>query len=302
MCPTTLASLPGELVRTACAAAASDGVPLHDRRAQLALARALARLDVVVAAIREVREALRADGHALVAVPGLAAMPRPERDRAVVAVSCLLGTPSPVDLDEQILVWDVRARLDLPEQQRALNVSVSAGQACLHTDSTFASRPERWFGLWCLRPAADGGANVLVDGRRLLDSLAADPAARHVRHVLREQNVPLWDGRRLVPTRVLGRDQHGHLTVRYREDLIERGVHLARLAPDDPVVLALRAFADLLGEPEHRRAVRLDRDEVLFVDNHRMLHAREHFADARRHLLRTRMHEPPLVRLDERAE
>ncbi|AVT38319.1 hypothetical protein C6W10_19850 [Plantactinospora sp. BB1] len=270
------------------------GRRLHRPDVQERLARAaLAQVPGLPAAVRRIRQRLVDDGYAVVGVPGLAAFPDVQRDAAVVAVSALLGRPSPVGETTNLLVWDVRPRPDLPAAQQAANVSISSGEACLHTDATFAPAPERWFGLWCVRPASDGGASVLVDARRVVEAMAAEPGARAAVELLRGTDVPLWNGRTLLPVRVLGGP--GQPLVRYREDLIAEGLRRAGLGPTHPVTEAVDAFARRLGADSHRTRIRLAADEVLLVDNHRTVHAREHFADPERHLLRVRMSEGPVV-------
>jgi alpha-ketoglutarate-dependent taurine dioxygenase len=239
-----------------------------------------------------IRDALAARGFALARTPGFAGLPVAERDRLAVAVAAALGTPSPVGDATGTVVWDVRPRPDLPAGQRAGNISVSSGEACLHTDSTFSARPERWFLLWCVRPAADGGASVLVDSAAVVSRMQAGRARRQALDVLMARDVPMWDGRRVLPVRVLHREGDGTVKVRYRADLLREGLARAGVAEGEPVAAALRTLAAELDDAASRLVVPLAADDLLIVDNHRVLHARQAFTDPRRHLLRVRVHEP----------
>ncbi|QPP05835.1 TauD/TfdA family dioxygenase [Streptomyces bathyalis] len=268
---------------------------LHDAGTQRALAQELLRRADAVPFLDAVLEALHRDGYAVASVPGLAGMAVHARDALVVAASAAIGTPSPVGATDDIVVWDVRPRPELPEAQRRNNISVSDGEACLHTDSAFSSSPERWFGLWCVRPALSGGASVLVDAHRVWEVLGGSGTLRRARDTLLTTDVPMWNGQRLVPVRVFSKAGDGRPMVRYRADLLAQGVRLARLDPAGDIARSLTLLDEVLTEPSLREVVRLEEDQVVFVDNHRVMHAREHFTDPRRHLLRVRMCQGPMA-------
>jgi alpha-ketoglutarate-dependent taurine dioxygenase len=271
----------------------APGAP-HLPEVQRLLAGCLLERPGAAAFFAAVREALDSTGFAVVSLPGFCALPAAERDALAVGVSSVLGTPSPVGGTDDLVVWDVRPRPDLPRAQRRDNISVADGQACLHTDSTFAARPERWFGLWCVRPADHGGASVLVDGRGVWDALGRSAAGRAARDTLLTRSVPMWNGQRLVPVKVFTRTPGDGLIVRYRADLLEQGVRRVRMAAGDPVGVALALLGHTLTDPALATTVRLAESQAVFVDNHRVLHGREHFDDSRRHLLRVRMHHDPV--------
>lgn len=241
-----------------------------------------------------VRGLLERRGYALASMPGLAALPVQQRDTVAVAASAVLGAPSPVGGTSHLLVWDVRPR-PAPPAGRGGGHPFPDGDAGLHTDSAVVPRPERWFGLWCLRPAGDGGACVLADGERVWEALGGQGATVGARETLMMRDAPMWNGQRLIGIRVLSRAADGRLVVRYRADLLERGIRLAAVAADDPLLRALDRLREVLAGPALRETVRLETDQVLFVDNHRVLHGRERFADPGRHLLRIRMGHGPLV-------
>jgi alpha-ketoglutarate-dependent taurine dioxygenase len=242
--------------------------------------------------VRKVQAALTHDGFALTRFAGLEHLSGAAREAVCLAISSLLGTPSPIQSGRKLAVWDVKPRPDLPERYRAASYAFSSGEALMHTDSTFADRPERWFALWCVRPAKDGGASVLIDGRRVISALGRAPEGQAALHTLRTRDIPLWDGAGVRPIRVFGGP--GQPCVRYRTDLVERGVQETGLTPDDSRVTAVAQLDRCLNDESLHYRYPLYAGDVLFVDNHRTLHAREDFTDADRHLLRIRLHETPL--------
>jgi alpha-ketoglutarate-dependent taurine dioxygenase len=264
---------------------------LHDGKSQRALTAALLGRREAPSFFSAVRSAIAADGFALARMPGFAQLAAAEQDMLAVAVAGVLGQPSPVGNATEIIVWDVRPRPELSAAQRARNISVSDGEACLHTDSAFSNVPERWFALWCVRPANDGGESILVDAAAVIDRMTADPALRPAVDTLMTHDVPIWDGQRLLSIRTLVRDGDGKVAIRYRADLLREGLQRAELDPRDPVTEALGALTAELDDEASRVIVPLKADSLLIVDNHRVLHARRHFADPGRHLLRVRMHD-----------
>jgi alpha-ketoglutarate-dependent taurine dioxygenase len=242
--------------------------------------------------VRKVQATLTHDGFAVARFRGLENLSSAAREAVCIAVSSLLGTPNPIQSGRRLVVWNVRPRPDLPERYRASSYAFSSGEALMHTDSTFATRPERWFGLWCVRPARQGGASLLIDGRRVISALERTPEGQAALHTLRTRDIPLWDGSAVCAIRVFGGP--GQPPVRYRTDLVEQGTRQAGLGRDDPRVTSVAQLDRCLNDESLRHRFPLRAGDVLFVDNHRTLHAREHFTDVDRHLLRVRMHETPL--------
>ncbi|MFF3313740.1 TauD/TfdA family dioxygenase [Streptomyces sp. NPDC002952] len=256
-------------------------------------AAALESLPELPSQLAAIRAGLLDEGYVVADVPGLAVLNEQRRDAAVVALSSLMGTPTPVGGATTQIVWSVRPRPELPDKLRAVNFSIAWGEACLHTDSAIIPDPERWFGLWCMQPAADGGASILVDVERVIAALRADTAGRDALALLREARLPMWNGQDdLHWVRLL--DGPRKCAVRYGADLFAEGIQRAGLGADDPRVIALRTFERVLAVPLHRIRIPLKTDQVVFVDNHRVMHAREHFTDVDRCLLRVRLNEPPV--------
>jgi Taurine catabolism dioxygenase TauD, TfdA family len=176
----------------------------------------------------------------------------------VIALCSLMGTPTTVGPDTDLVVWDVRPRPDLSPELRAGNVSVTDGEAQPHTDSAFSPTPEPLISLWCVRPAQDGGASVLIDARAVLARMAAEPAGRAAIGQLTDHDVPLSAGGRLLPTRVLAVDGET-LVMRYRPDLMTPSPDRAG---DDPAGSAAAPECRGAGRRRARRAARGHRGDA----------------------------------------
>lgn len=231
--------------------------------------------------VSAVWEQIDQDGVATIRIAGFAALPRRTYLAVAVAISSLFGIPT-TTLGSAQVVWDVRPG-------EGGNISSSLGAADFHTDSSFRPVPERLFGLWCLRQAKDGGDSMLIDVNDLLRSLDGDDHT--ALSTLSTHVVPFFNGRDLLQDVVLD-TTNSSPKIRYRRDVIEAG--MARKRPPHVVEIgrALDVLAHHLSNPALVKSIRLAEDEVLFVDNHRMLHGRSSFQDPNRHLLRVRVDVP----------
>ncbi|MBL9101911.1 MAG: TauD/TfdA family dioxygenase [Myxococcales bacterium] len=151
----------------------------------------------------------------------------------------------------------------------------------LHTDQPFLERPPRLQLLQCVRPADEGGDNLLADARavfrhleahdaRAADLLASVPVRFHRRQARFE---------RVVDAPIVAR--------RGDDDFLVRGSYFT-LAPHRLPFAAMTEFYRahdkffrLLRDPGHHVRVRLERGDWLIYDNHRSLHARTGFVGPR---------------------
>ena len=78
--------------------------------------------------------------------------------------------------------------------------------------------------------------------------------------------------------------------VRFRYDCLMAGFALRDDLKSNERIWAIEHFRAAAESSVARVAHTLQPDEALIVDNHTMLHARSHFADPDRHLIRVRMH------------
>jgi gamma-butyrobetaine dioxygenase len=139
----------------------------------------------------------------------------------------------------------------------------------LHTDSqSRRGVPPRWQVMLCLHPAAQGGETLLVDTWPLLERIEAEDPELHHALLTRPRRMPFVFGDVVGPTVALrgGGVVFTHSPVPVGDDLEPRLAPWLDRAP--------------------RIELRVAADEVLVVDNHRMLHGRRAFEDPHRRFLR----------------
>ncbi|WP_436761471.1 TauD/TfdA family dioxygenase [Streptosporangium sp. V21-05] len=199
---------------------------------------------------------------------------------AVTDIARRFGTPSARDAGQA--VWEVRPR---PGRGHG-TFSERAGPAPFHTDAQYRARPEDLVCLFVVRPAADGGATLLLGRADAEAGLGRRPHGDLVAAALRR---PRWawtvpeafrsaPGETSPPAAVLPGDG----TLRWRAD---------NLAPRlDPFQRwAAAEFAACLRTAPGSRRIRHAPGGVIIVDNRRVLHARNPFQDPRRLVLRVRL-------------
>lgn len=194
--------------------------------------------------------------------------------RKLLALSRYLG--SPASYCGQRMIADVRPS---PGENSSFH---RGGQAlALHTDKAFIAEPPRVLMLWCCQPDQDGGGITKVcDGLAVFRTLPSElrwaltstmllfkPPA-HVRERAFEGTIVSEHG--------------GKRLLRYRLDLMT--------STEPPSAQFTRALSCLTESLETEATAHLlSRDELLILDNHRILHGRMGIprpALSNRHLLR----------------
>lgn len=200
------------------------------------------------------RDELARQGYARCIAPGLVAVA--ERDPWAVARR-LLGEAQLVEAHP------------IHPVPHGRSFAATSGFTPLHTDSqSRRGVSPRWQVMLCARPAAQGGETLLVDTWPLLERIdAEDPALYHAL-LGRTRRMRFVFGDVVGPTVSLrgGGVVFTHSPVASGDD-VERG---------------LAAWI----ERAPRLELRVGADEVLVVDNHRMLHGRRAFEDPQRRFLR----------------
>jgi choline kinase/alpha-ketoglutarate-dependent taurine dioxygenase len=147
-----------------------------------------------------------------------------------------------------------------------------------HTDNVNLEDPLDYSVLTCLTPAARGGESVLLDGRSVLDALAA--RAPSALTALTSPRRWEWKGIRSgefyeAPILTL----NGRPTWRYLRDyLVEAFAKRGEARPDD-LVRAMDALDEVLQLPALQLELRLDRGHMLLWDDRRLFHGRRPFED-----------------------
>lgn len=149
-----------------------------------------------------------------------------------------------------------------------------------HTDQPFLTHPPRYQLLHCMRAAATGGDNYVVDGllaARYLEAIDAEAFATLCRtpvHFHRRQR----QFESLVVAPILHFGEDGFL-IRY--SYFTMAPQRLPFAQMDGWFRAYRRFAEIVRDPAHHYSLRLLPGDFLLYDNHRMLHARTAFTGSR---------------------
>jgi alpha-ketoglutarate-dependent taurine dioxygenase len=245
-----------------------------------------------LAAMQPVAMALEeGPGFAVIEGLGLERYGREGIRAAYWALGRCLGEPLEQNVEGDLL-YDVRdTGRDVAEGAR---FSVTNAESTFHIDSAFSPQIPDYVGLLCLRSARTGGQSQLVSAYALHDALLEEcPEVldalygdfcfdRRGQYQAGEDPVhraPIlaWDGR--------------ELTMRYLRYYIEVGHERAEVALNEEQTRALAVVEGLLQRPEFRVEFALEPGQMLFTNNHWILHNRtafEDFADPelRRHYVR----------------
>ncbi|MCB9528391.1 MAG: TauD/TfdA family dioxygenase [bacterium] len=185
------------------------------------------------------------------------------------------GLPS--SRDGERAVWPIS-----PRGSPTDTFSVRSGRADLHTDSQYRADPERWVSFYCVRPAPDGGASLVLSAADALAALRRHPEGQRAEALLRE---PAFHWR--VPAIFHAGEPHGGRPV-IDEALIRwRWDNLVDLGPSHAWAAAL--FHETLLGCDAVVEIGLAPGDLLIVDNQRALHGRTHFESADRLLMRVRL-------------
>lgn len=209
--------------------------------------------------------------------------------------SCTAGAASPEDTEALIAAFaaagltvigthfgrieDLRTDNTTNQNTDQLGYTDSAIEA--HTDQPFLEHPPRYQLLHCMRAAADGGDNYVVDGLMAARYLAAVDAETF--RTLRRTKVHFHRRQRafesLVIAPILSLSEDGGFLIRY--SYFTMAPQKLPFAEMDGWFRAYRRFAAIVRDPAHRYKLRLLPGDFLLYDNHRMLHARTAFTGAR---------------------
>lgn len=172
-------------------------------------------------------------------------------------------------------------RTDNTTNQNTDQLGYTSAGIDLHTDQPFLDRPPRYQLLHCMRPADQGGDNIVADG--ILGARA-----------LADEDVAAFRILRTTPVR-FHRKQRAfeRVVVSPLLTLHEDGGSLVRcsyftLAPQrlpfpevDGFFRAYRRYMEILHDERHLVRLRLMAGDFLLYDNHRMLHGRSEFVGPR---------------------
>jgi hypothetical protein len=110
----------------------------------------------LVGYLKEGKEKLDGDpGFFVLKRTGIDHLKLPLAQFTAIAVSSFFGLPTKPSPRSQVIAWpiDYTAETGTP----GVTFSQTNSEATMHTDTQYSPEPEPYFGLFCLRPANDGG-------------------------------------------------------------------------------------------------------------------------------------------------
>jgi hypothetical protein len=153
----------------------------------------------------------------------------------------------------------------------------SPGELDPHTD------PPPLIALLCLRPAREGGTNRLVSAETIRNSIRQEAPEALARleagfafFLPDEQTRGAGRSREALPILL---DGPGGLSCVYYRPFIERAAEVSGVALSADARAALDAFDRFANDPELQIAYTLEAGEMLILNNYRVLHARDDYAD-----------------------
>ena len=217
------------------------------------------------------------------------------RDAFILGLCTLIGRPTRTDKVEGKIIWDVMPREYLDHTNTTF--SEHSGEAEFHTDSQFFPNPERYFSLWSLRHASDGGGvNGLLDARMITRRLVEDRLGIESMVTLSETELPFrvptvfTEQRTDAAAEVLMAPIFADTPyIRYRKDTLQKGLLAKGMQLQPKVIRALQQVEAIIGDKDLTLRHFLQAGQVLFGNNHEILHNRTSFVDQQRHLLRVRI-------------
>jgi hypothetical protein len=181
--------------------------------------------------------------------------------------------------------FDVQDR-GLDYTKEAIPVSKTKAETGYHTDSTSKNYFPDYVGLLCLQPAVEGGESLVTNAANLLEFLNENhpnlnallnqhlyrdvitPGTVQNLEAIRNNDIPLFQF-----------DSEGGVIFRYMRYWIESA--LLKLNEPAPTHLleALNTIDDFFARPENAMCFRLERGDMLFVNNRFLCHNRTAFID-----------------------
>lgn len=245
----------------------------------------------IAATLMEVRQELdHGLGFAVVQNTGVDKV-RPELAQLMsITMSRIYGRPTRTDRQKSQIAWPIHFN---PEAKGVKTFSQTMNEATYHTDTQYFATPEEYFALFCVVSDEQGkGTNTLIDGLDIAKQIDED--LPHVSRVLK-RDYPFR-----VPTVFTSSGNNNDIEliqapiftddgkVRYRRDTLMEAAALPEVGLSEEQMQAIDVLEEYLKQAqtyEHH----LQPGEAIFINNHRLLHARTPYDNPDRLLYRVRM-------------
>lgn len=222
------------------------------------------------------------------------------RDLFMLGFSCLVGSPTATDKINGTILWPVRPELETLDTVKNTTFSQRTGEAAYHTDTQYFKNPEKYMSLWCLNPSKDGGGvSGLIDGRKVIENIEKIGGRRTIK-ILTDQVYPFR-----VPSvftskgidsdieiyygAILSTRDSEYPLIRYRKETLDKGLVADIKSLSFKQTEALGCVEKVLADRSLEFEYFLKKGEVMFANNHELLHKRTHFDDIERYLVRIRL-------------
>ena len=181
--------------------------------------------------------------------------------------------------------FDVQDR-GLDYTKEAIPVSKTKAETGYHTDSTAKHYFPDIIGLLCLQPAIQGGESLITNAANLLNHLKESNPEREkllhlplCRDVITPGTVQNTEAIRANDIPLFQIDEQGGVVFRYMRYWIESALEKLNEPAPDGLKETLDAIDSYFAQPENAMCFRMDRGEMLFVNNRFLCHNRTAFVD-----------------------
>lgn len=216
------------------------------------------------------------------------------RDVFILGFTSSIGYSTPTDLMNKKVLWPVKAETN--SAVKNLTFSQRLGEAEYHTDAQYFKNPEELLSLWCLKSDKNGdGISGLISADYLISEIKKRTRGESIIKTLTETKFPFR-----VPSIFTseGTDEkieisYGHIfsdkpKIRYRKETIDKGCIAGNILLTKEQEYALEVVEEILNYPKEEIKLFLNENEVIFMNNHELLHNRSSYFDEERHLIRVR--------------
>ncbi|MHC0067441.1 TauD/TfdA family dioxygenase [Nostoc sp. UIC 10890] len=156
-------------------------------------------------------------------------------------------------------------------------VNTTTTDLSLHTDGAFTITPPKVMAMQCQIAAANGGFTKLIDGKLVYEHLKRtnpvglltlfNPNAITVKRDNKKATKPIFE------------EHHAGLIVRFRAD------NAAHVSVESKSFAAFKSFENFVNNPDNQVIFKLAQNQIIIVDNTRVLHGRTAFCKQEYRLL-----------------
>jgi alpha-ketoglutarate-dependent taurine dioxygenase len=211
-------------------------------------------------------------------------------EQKLLRLARLCGRPTPHTKGKKDYIWTIRPRDPDADHAHQFTFSEHNNAVDPHTDSQYMPHPERYVCFLTVREASDGGGEtLLLDFRPVLAALENDWGSKRMTEYLRATDFPI-----ICPGVLRTGGQSDIINaklvsdiplIRFRADSIAEGLRAS--GPSDEKFEALK-FLEAVVKAAAKTQLFLRTGDLLFLNNHYLLHGRTSFSDLNRTLLRVR--------------